>query len=62
MKFKVDGLEEILWWVLGWSGRAKVITPERLQDMVVEKLHPCPGNVPGLMEDRDGQPGLQFRV
>jgi predicted DNA-binding transcriptional regulator YafY len=38
MSFRVDGLDEILWWVLGWSGRAKVIKPEKLREMVVEKL------------------------
>ena len=38
LSFTVDGLDEILWWVLGWSGRAKVIRPERLREMVVEKL------------------------
>lgn len=38
LSFRVDGLDEILWWVLGWSGRAKVIKPERLREMVVEKL------------------------
>ena len=38
LSFKVDGLDEILWWVLGWSGRAKVIQPEKLREMVVDKL------------------------
>jgi predicted DNA-binding transcriptional regulator YafY len=38
LSFKVDGLDEILWWVLGWSGRAKVIQPEKLREMVLEKL------------------------
>lgn len=36
--FRVDGLDEILWWVLGWSGRAKVLKPEKLREMVIEKL------------------------
>ena len=36
--FKVDGLDEILWWVLGWSGRAKVLKPDLLRTMVVEQL------------------------
>jgi predicted DNA-binding transcriptional regulator YafY len=36
--FQVDGLEEILWWVLGWSGRARVIKPNELKVMVVDKL------------------------
>jgi predicted DNA-binding transcriptional regulator YafY len=38
LAFKVDGLDEILWWVLGWSGRAKVIKPTELRTMVVEQL------------------------
>jgi predicted DNA-binding transcriptional regulator YafY len=38
LSFRVDGLDEILWWVLGWSGRAKVLQPEQLRQMVVEKL------------------------
>ena len=38
LHFQVDGLDEIVWWVLGWSGRAKVIKPEPLRQMVVEKL------------------------
>ena len=38
LTFKVDGLDEIVWWVLGWSGRAKVIKPVPLREMVVEKL------------------------
>jgi predicted DNA-binding transcriptional regulator YafY len=36
--FKVDGLEEIVWWILGWTGRVEVIKPEKLRTMVVEKL------------------------
>ena len=38
LSFRVDGLEEILWWLLGWSGRAKVIKPEKLRQMLTEKL------------------------
>ena len=38
LTFKVDGLEEILWWILGWCGRVKVLNPPRLQQMVVEQL------------------------
>jgi predicted DNA-binding transcriptional regulator YafY len=34
----VDGLDEIVWWVLGWSGRAKVHAPEDPRDMVVGRL------------------------
>jgi len=38
LSFIVDGLEEILWWVLGWSGNAKVLGPEKLRRMVVDQL------------------------
>lgn len=38
LKFHVDGLDEIQWWVLGWAGRAKVIQPPDLRDMVVKQL------------------------
>jgi predicted DNA-binding transcriptional regulator YafY len=38
LQFQVDGLDEIVWWVLGWSGRARILQPERLRKMVVEKL------------------------
>lgn len=38
LTFRVDGLNEILRWVLGWSGRAKVIRPVELQKMVADQL------------------------
>jgi predicted DNA-binding transcriptional regulator YafY len=38
LAFQVDGLEEILWWVLGWAGRAKVIKPPELRDRIVDQL------------------------
>jgi len=38
LAFTVDGLEEIVWWVLGWSGRATVQQPEELRQMVVKQL------------------------
>ncbi len=38
LSFQVDGLDEIVWWVLGWSGRAKVLAPEKLREMVLDKL------------------------
>lgn len=38
LKFQVDGLEEILGWILTWTGRIKVIQPTLLRDMVIEKL------------------------
>jgi len=38
LSFQVDGLEEILWWVLGWSGRVRVANPPELRDMVLKQL------------------------
>jgi predicted DNA-binding transcriptional regulator YafY len=37
MSFIVDGLNEILRWVLGWAGRVKVIEPPELRQLVVEQ-------------------------
>jgi predicted DNA-binding transcriptional regulator YafY len=36
--FRVDGLEEIVWWVLGWSGVVEVARPLELRQMVVDRL------------------------
>lgn len=38
LTFRVDGLEEILWWLLGWSGFVKVVKPEQLRQRLVEQL------------------------
>jgi predicted DNA-binding transcriptional regulator YafY len=38
LRFRVDGLNEVVHWVLGWSGRAKVIEPAELRDLVVQHL------------------------
>ncbi len=38
LEFRVDGLEEIVWWVLGWSGTVEVVRPAELREMVAEKL------------------------
>lgn len=38
LTFRVDGLDEIVWWVLGWSGRVKVIQPTELRELVVDRL------------------------
>lgn len=38
MTFTVDGLDEIVWWILGWSGRAKVKRPEELRTAVIQRL------------------------
>lgn len=36
LTFTVDGLNEILRWVVGWAGRVRVIKPAELRDLVVE--------------------------
>jgi predicted DNA-binding transcriptional regulator YafY len=38
LTFRVDGLNEILRWVLGWGSRATVIKPPELREMVVAQL------------------------
>ena len=38
LSFRVDGLEEIVWWVLGWSGFVEVVRPLELRLLVVEQL------------------------
>lgn len=37
LTFRVDGLNEILSWLLGWAGRAKVLKPPKLQQLLVEQ-------------------------
>jgi predicted DNA-binding transcriptional regulator YafY len=39
LNFKVDGLNEIIRWVLGWGSHAKVIQPTELREMVLAQLH-----------------------
>jgi len=38
MTFRVDGLNELVRWVLGWGHRANVIQPPELRDLVVRDL------------------------
>jgi predicted DNA-binding transcriptional regulator YafY len=38
LRFRVAGLDEIVHWVLGWSGRAKVMAPPELREKVVAHL------------------------
>ena len=38
LSFRVDGLKEIVWWVLGWSGNVEVVRPPELRQMVLERL------------------------
>ena len=37
MSFTVDGLEEIVRWVVGWAGRVKVLAPKELRDNVIDQ-------------------------
>ena len=36
---EVDGLDEILWWVLGYGPRARVVVPQELAERVVTAAH-----------------------
>jgi predicted DNA-binding transcriptional regulator YafY len=38
LSFCVDGLDEIAHWILGWSGRAKVLQPPELRHLVLQRL------------------------
>lgn len=38
LSFRVDGLDEILWWLLPWTGFARVINPPELRQRLVEQL------------------------
>lgn len=38
LSFKVDGLNEIVHWLLSWAGRVKVMEPLELKTLFVEKL------------------------
>ena len=38
LRFRVDGLNEIVRWLLGWSGWATVVRPEELRHLVVVEL------------------------
>lgn len=38
LSFTVDGLDEILHWILAWSGKVKVISPVELRDLLVQNL------------------------
>lgn len=38
LSFHVDGLEEVANWVLAWTGRAKVLNPPELRDLIVSRL------------------------
>lgn len=36
LRFTVDGLNEILRWVVGWAGRVRVVKPAELRDLVID--------------------------
>ncbi len=38
LSFHVDGLEEIVWWVLGWSGNVEVVRPAELRSLFLSQL------------------------
>jgi predicted DNA-binding transcriptional regulator YafY len=38
IQFCVDGLEEMVPWVLGWSGSAKIVAPIELRNLVLAQL------------------------
>ena len=37
--FQVDGLNEILHWILSWAGRVQIQKPVELQKLFVQALH-----------------------
>jgi predicted DNA-binding transcriptional regulator YafY len=38
LTFHVDGLQEISNWIMSWMGRAKIIRPVELRNLILEKL------------------------
>jgi predicted DNA-binding transcriptional regulator YafY len=38
LTFHVDGINEIVRWVVGWAGRVKVVKPVELKNLVVEQF------------------------
>ena len=38
LRFEVDGLQEIVHWLLSWAGRVEVLQPTELRKLFVEKL------------------------
>ena len=38
LSFTVDGLNEVAYWLLGWSGRVTVVNPPELREMISEHL------------------------
>ena len=38
LSFQVDGLNEILHWILAWSGQVRVQKPDELKELYIKKL------------------------
>lgn len=38
LRFSIDGLDEIVWWILGYGPGAEVLEPPELRDLVHQKL------------------------
>ena len=38
LNFQVDGLNEILHWILSWAGQVRVQKPDELRDLFVKTL------------------------
>ena len=38
LTFQVDGLDEIVWWLLAWAGFVYIVKPDKLRAMFVEQL------------------------
>ena len=36
--FQIDGLDEIIWWLLGWTGFVEVVKPNKLRRALVDQL------------------------
>lgn len=53
LSFRVDGLDEILWWLLPWTGFARVIKPAELRARFVQQLEE------GLRMNRHAKPGAE---
>jgi predicted DNA-binding transcriptional regulator YafY len=37
MKFRVDGLREIIWWIMGYADQVQVLAPKKLRKQVIKK-------------------------
>ncbi len=37
LKFTIDGLNEIVRWIVGWAGQVRIQSPEELRQLVIEK-------------------------